>query len=135
MASILDQIPKQIYQGFRGKLRSGTLRRHSNDPLLALDENGETATPLIETWSCQGFVDNYSKFLRAQAGIPDSDMQINIFASSLTSGVVPKIQDYVTFAGGWYQLKVPQTDPAVALWTCQGTITRAPSDVGRLVSG
>lgn len=112
MASILDKIPSQIYAGFKGKLRTGVLYRNVrtgvneyNDPIYSETE-----------YAIQGFEDNFSDVRRALAGIPATDVQINIFAASTT--ITPQKDDEVRFTGSKrYKLRDVQTDPASALWT------------------
>lgn len=128
MASLLEgEIAKRVYSAFKGKLLSGTLRRESVDESSGLDEFGDPITQDASTWDCQGFVDEYSEFIRAQARIPDTDLKISIFAKSLPSGIRPVQGDQVKFRGTWYQLRNADTDPAEALWVCRGYEIEDPS--------
>jgi len=128
VAGLLEgEIAKRVYAGFKGKLLSGTLRRVSPDESGGLDEFGDPSSQSVATWTCQGFLDEYSEFIRAQAGIPDTDLKINIFAASLPSGVRPLQGDQVQFRGTWYQLRNADTDPAQALWVGRGYEIEDPS--------
>ena len=124
MASLLDKIPKQIFAGFKGKLLAGVLRRPAPGPLL--DDYGDPTTTVVTTYNCQGFVDNFSVFYLAQAGIPLTDIKWNIFAASLTGSLVPQKDDQVQFREQWYQIRTVNTDPAQALWFGAAFAIEAP---------
>lgn len=125
-------LAQAIYAGFKGKLLVGTLRRNVPVESAGLDADGDPAATVPRSWPTQGFTDEYSDFSRAQAGIPDTDVKINIFAKSLPAGVRPLKDDMASFtvAGvvSWYQIRRAATDPATALWVCQGFAIPAPPE-------
>lgn len=121
-------IAKAIFAGFKGKLLKGTLRRSGVAASGGLDARGDPIVGEPETWGCEGFVDNYSAFTRAQAGIPETDLKVCIFASSLPAGVQPRREDKVLMRAKWYQLRDVGADPAQALWECQAFEVAAPSE-------
>jgi hypothetical protein len=125
--SLLDQIPAQIYAGFRGKLRLATLWRSVPSISAGLDENGDPLAAMIETWACQGFTDKYSDYFRLKGDVPETDAKVCIFGASLPVGIRPQKDDKVLIAGQWWQIRNPQTDPADALWTCQSFVCAAPT--------
>lgn len=118
MVSLLDgQIAKAIYAGFKGKLLIGTLSR--GIPGNVLDPHGDPTTITPASFPCQGFVEAFSVFFKAQAGIPDNVVSVTIFAQSITT--VPTIDDVVIFRGTRYQLRrLIDIDPAVATYRFAG---------------
>lgn len=130
MVGLLEgAIAKAIYDGFKGKLLKGTLRRTAPDSAAGLDKLGDPQDVEKLSWRCQGFVDNYSEAFRTQHQIPDTDAKVCIFAKSLPAGVRPQKDDIVEIPTGTsYQLRSPiMTDPATALWECRGTLLDADS--------
>lgn len=118
---LLDgQIADLVYAGFKGKLLSGTLSKDA--PGGTLDSLGDPTTETTTGYACQGFVDGYSDMYRAQAGIPQEDSKVSIFAKSLPAGVRPGKDDRVTIGGDIWQIRNVKTDPATALWECQAYV-------------
>ena len=129
---LLDgQIASAIYAGFKNKLLKGTLRRRTAIVTMGLDELGDAVRTESTDYACQGFVDEYSEFFRATAGIPDTDLKVCVFAKSLPSGVRPLKDDLVKFGSVWYQLKIVNTDPATALWECRASKIQGDIDACR----
>lgn len=129
MAGLLEgQIADLIYKGFKNKLLTGTLRRRAASAAVGLDEYGDPISSPPTDWTCQGFTDEYSEFLRGSLGIPDTDLKVSIFAKSLPSGVRPLKDDLVRFQSVWYLLRTVGTDPATALWVCQATKLQPEDD-------
>lgn len=112
---LLDDIPKQIYKGFKGKLKKATLRRAS--PSVGLDALGDPQSVTITTYTCEGFTDKFSAFYATQSGIPLTDILWNVFASSLPAGFIPQKDDQILYGSQWYQIRTVTTDPATALWS------------------
>lgn len=115
MASFLEgQLRNAIAKGFRGKLRVGTLTRMIPG---SVDEYGDPVSTPTE-FRVEGFVDTYSDFYRAQAGIPQNDVKIVLIAGN--SATEPKKEDEISFAGyPTYQVREIKTDPAFATWELQ----------------
>lgn len=65
----------------------------------------------------EGFVDTYSAFYKAQAGIPETDVRILIIGGSLST--TPKRNDEIKFRDKWYKAREVNTDPALAAWEIQ----------------
>lgn len=129
---ILDgQLAQAVYDGFKGRLLKGTLRREVIGDSSGLDELGDAVAPEPVSWGAQGFTDEYSDFFKAQAGIPTTDLKVCIFAKSLPAGVRPQKDDKVSLTQAgvttWYQVRKVMTDPATALWTCQSFVCQAPT--------
>lgn len=111
-----------IYKGFKGKLLVGIIRQHTTPDSGSLDALGDPIEIDPVDTAMEGFVDGYSAFYRAQAGIPETDMKVCIFAKSCPS-VTPSKDDLVRFTQAgvqtWYQVRAVAVDPALALWECQ----------------
>ena len=126
MAGLLTgKIAKAIFKGFKGKLLTGTLRHLT--PASGNDEYGDPNSEVLTTFSIEGFTDQYSAFYRAQAGIPETDLKVSIFAQS-SPGLVPVKDDTVLFGSTWYQLLTVGIDPAGALYECQAFEVPTPID-------
>ncbi|GGB00540.1 hypothetical protein GCM10011491_30930 [Brucella endophytica] len=121
---LTGQIAKAIYAGFKGKLLTGQLRQQSAG---GLDEYGDPTPGTVTLSPMQGFTDEYDDAYRARAGIPETDLIVNIFAQSLPAGIRPGKDDKAQFLGQWYQIRAVKTDPATALWTCQAFRIEAPA--------
>lgn len=116
-----------IYQGFRGRLLSGALRRPAIPTSTNLAPNGD---PLDSGYDddvpIEGFNDQYSAFVRAQPGFPQTDLKLCIFGGSAPN-LTPKANDLVRWdrptGAQWFRLRegdgAIRVDPATALWECQ----------------
>lgn len=115
---LLDgQIRDAISAGFKGKLLKGTISR--TVPGGGLDENGDPVSVTTQVYQTEGFVEAFSAFYRAQAGIPDTDVKILLIAG--LSETEPTRDDVVTFRGTRYQVRrILDIDPAFATFTLQG---------------
>lgn len=90
------------------------LRRATLSPTV--DANGDPSRTYTN-FNLEGFVDVYSAFQKAQAGIPESDVKLLIIAGSLS--IQPRKDDQVRFRGIWYQVRGLGTDPGIATWELQ----------------
>ena len=120
---LLDHdLAKAIYAGFKGKLLKGVLRKMVAPVSGGQDRYGDPIGAEPALLDIEGFDEAYSAMFRAQAGIPDSDVKVNIFAQSIP-GVTPSKDDTVKLVRAgvatWYQIRRVDRDPATALWTCQ----------------
>lgn len=119
---LLDgDIAKQIFAGFKGKLLKGTIRQEVPS---GVDSNGDPIVSVVET-AIEGFLDEFSAFYKATAGIPDTDYKVNFFAQSAPA-VTPSRDDKILLGGKWSQVRKPGTDPATALWVLQSFEIQAP---------
>lgn len=123
MASPLEsQISRAIYAGFRGKLFKGVLRRQENAVSGGLDTLGDALEASPVDYTLEGFREAYSRFTRASAGIPETDVRILILAQSVS--VRPQKGDRIWLfkdpIPGWWQVRGPvESDPATATYECQ----------------
>lgn len=127
---LLDgDIAKKIYQGFKGKLLKGRLRKISREG--GLDGNGDPYAEVPVYHSMEGYVDLFSEFFKREAGIPDSDLKVCVFGQSIP-GIDVKKDDKIRFKylgrQRWFQVRIPRIDPAGALWECQAFEIEAPID-------
>ena len=121
MPSFLEgPLRNAVAAGFRGKLKKGMLRR---DVFAAgVDEYGDPRPSSTVSYPFEGFVDTYSAFVRAQAGIPDTDAKVCILGANLPKGVVPRQGDRITLGGQRFQaVRLTNVDPAGALYEVQST--------------
>jgi hypothetical protein len=129
---LLDgSLAEQIYAGFKGKLLTGIIRKRSQPESAALDSLGDPLELAPADTAIEGFTENYDDAFAARAGIPSTDIMVNIFAKSCP-GIVPGKDDIVrmTQAGvaTWYQLRRAKVDPAGALFICQAFVIPEPAE-------
>lgn len=118
-------LAQSIYEGFKGKLLKGELRRYGG--AVTLDSHGDPGPASYEAWTIEGYEDNYSAFFRSNAGIPDTDFKLCFFAASADpAGLVPQENDVANLGRGWASVRKAATDPAQALWECQSFRIKAP---------
>lgn len=125
---LLDgDLATSIYNGFKGKLLTGEVRRNAPGISAGLDDQGDPLDLDSETWDVEGFIDNYSRDTRARAGIPDTAVKVCIFAQSAPD-YSPRKDDTVRIGARWARiLDGPIViDPAGALWELQGQEIDAP---------
>lgn len=124
-----------IYRGFKGKLLKGVIRQPAVAADAVLDGHGDPTAAGTRDIKIEGFTEGYSRFTRAQAGIPATDLKLNIFAAS-APGTTPAIDNLARLdrkAGGrttsqWYQIRGPvEIDPGGVLWVCQAFEIKAPA--------
>jgi hypothetical protein len=127
MGLLTGDIANAVYLGFKGRLLSGTLTRLT--PSTTKNDLGDPVSETPTSYTCEGFVDGYSAYIRATAGIPKTDSKVCIFAKSLPAGVRPQQDDIVVFTTrpsgmqSTWQLRPGMTvDPAGALWECQAYV-------------
>lgn len=112
------KIRQKIAKAFKGKLLKGTLTRtfESNtvDP-----ETGFAVEGISQTFSVEGFVDNYDEYIRVRLGIPQEDCKIILIAGNCQ--VDPILNDVVIFPSfGSFKLRSNiMTDPDKAHFDCQ----------------
>jgi len=128
---ILDgPLAQSIYDGFKGKLLSGTLRKNVEGDSGALDGKGDPIDVAPTDYDTEGFVDNYDDAYRARAGIPQTDVMVGIFGKSI-DGVIVEKDDIASFTRSgvttWYQVRRAKLDPAGALWDCQSFVIPEPA--------
>jgi hypothetical protein len=118
--SLLEgELRDAVAEALRDELLSGTLRRTERALSAGRDEHGDPTDLVQRSWDVVGFVEGYSEAFRAQAGIPATDVRVNLLAGTLPATVRPTPDDRVEVGGKTYQLRRVQTDPATALFDCQ----------------
>jgi hypothetical protein len=117
MALLDGDLRAAIARGFAGLLLPGVVTR--TVPGGGLDEHGDPIANTTVTYACQGFVETFSAFYRAQAGIPDTDVKITLIGG--LTGTRPQKDDRVTLRGTVYQIRrIVNIDPAEASYELQG---------------
>ena len=114
---LTSQIASQIYSGLKSIFLDATLTR---DTIVASPDYdpADPPAPTPVDYACLAIKDNYTRFDMAGGLILVGDVKILILAGSIT--VTPAPQDRVTIQGATFTLIDVVTDPATALWTCQG---------------
>jgi hypothetical protein len=108
----------QVYKGLRNLFLDATLTKDtpsSNSP----DVDGfdpPAATPT--DYPCKGMVEVYSNYDKAAGLVQTNDRKVLILADSIS--VTPRTGDRVTIRGVTFNVINVETDPAIAVWTCQG---------------
>ena len=130
MGFLDGDLASQIYKGFKGKLLIGVIRQRALADSGALDALGDPIELAATDTAIEGFVENYDTAYAAKAGIPQTDIAVNIFGKSCP-GVVPGKDEIVRFRQGgidtWYQLRAAKTDPALALYSCRAFVIPEPA--------
>lgn len=131
-----SEIRQAIWDGFKGRLFKGVVRRYLAATSGGLDPRGDPIDGGEFTeWNIEGFRDEFSRFTIAQAGIPETDYKICIFGGSAPD-LTPKAGDLVRLdpktGSYWSRLRGGKggvrIDPAGALWECQAFPAEDPID-------
>lgn len=132
---LLDSgLDRSLYASFKGKLLRGVIRRAVISPDAELDDDGDPAVVSPIDTPIEGFPEAYSRNTMATAGIPSTDLKLNIFAASMP-GVSPQVHQQVRLdrragvnvTSQWYEIRGPiAIDPANVLWVCQSFEIPAP---------
>jgi hypothetical protein len=127
MALLDGDLANSIYQGFKDKLLVGEVRRKAAATSGGQDAHGDPIDLDDEVWDVQGFIDTFSRFTRAQAGIPSSIVKVCVFAQSAPDWA-PRKDDLVRLGARWTRLAGGplDIDPAGALWTLDAEEVGAP---------
>jgi hypothetical protein len=115
MASFLSgSLRKQLAQGFRGQLLTGTLTRET---ATGVDQYGDPVTT-PQAYRVQGFHDAYDEAYRIRAGIPETDSKIVLVLGN--GQIDPQKDDEITLTGyGPFKVRRVKVDPAKATAECQ----------------
>ncbi len=124
MASPLDTIRTAIASGFKGQLRTGTLRRPGYSS--GVDSFGDPIPGTATTYECQGIREDYTALYKAEAGIPDEDVRILLIGGLVS--VEPVQGDQIFIESKWHEVRrVESIDPAAASYTLQCFEIRDPT--------
>lgn len=123
-----DGMATDIWLAFKGELLLGTLRTTSVNMARGFDQYNDPVATTATDYAIQGFIEDYTVYDRAQAGIPATDVKFQFFSQSVP-GVRPQKDDAGQFRGQWYRFRTVETDPAQALWVCQAfALDAEPTD-------
>lgn len=126
---LLDgDLAQSIYDGFKGRLLSGEVRRSATPISGALDAHGDPTDLEQLRWDVEGFRDTFARSTRAQAGIPTSTVKVCVFAQSAPDWR-PQEDDQVRLGAQWFRLAGGplDIDPAGALWSLDAEEIAEPS--------
>lgn len=134
MTGILDgSLAQSIYDGFKDQLLTAIYYERLVADSGGTDELGDPTAVADLPHDCQGFIDEYSATVRAQAGIPETDLKVCLFGKSLD--VTPARGGMVQITGPagsiyldrWFQVREKRIDPAGALWELQSFEIKDPT--------
>ena len=121
MGMLDGDLATSIFDGFRGRLSVGLLRKRAVPESGGLDARGDPIDTVPTDKPIEGFYEDLDSAYMARAGLPADSVKVNIFAQSCP-GVVPGRDDVVKLTRAsvdhWFQLRRVQIDPAGALWVC-----------------
>lgn len=121
--SPLDGMKKAIAKGFKGKLRTGVIRRMV--PGTGVDDFGDPVGEVPATFDFEGIREDFDASWAASAGIPETDVGILVLLGSTT--VEPAQGDAVQIEGKWHSVRrVIDIDPASATARLQAYEVKAP---------
>lgn len=108
-------IAQEIADAFAGQLVTGTLVKVTPGTRTPGSLTGGT-NPTPANYAFEGFLDNGSE--KRVAGLAPLDGEfMSILGNSLTSGIVPAVNDRATLDGKTYTLvELVERDPAAALY-------------------
>ena len=113
--SILPLINKSVTKSLKGRLACGVLTR---SVATTVNDFGDPSITEKQTFPFEGLRSDFSALYRAQAGIPDTDVQILILAGTLKT--TPQKDDVLELGGRRYRTrKIITVDPAGATFTLQ----------------
>lgn len=108
--SPLDGMNKAIAKGFKGKLRTGVIRRTAAG---GVDQWGDPVPSTTADYAFEGIRESFDASWAKTAGIPETDVGILVLLGS--TDVQPAQGDAVQIEGRWHQVRhVLDIDPAGA---------------------
>ena len=109
MVSFLPKLKKQVAKGFKGKLKSGIIRRYN----YALNAFGDRQAINSVDHPFQGIREEFDARYKAQALIPVEDIKILVILG--LTDIVPDRADKVFIENTWHEVRqVLSIDPAGA---------------------
>ncbi len=119
MVSPLEgSLAAQIYTGMKSLFIDATLTRDttsSNSPDI---DRFNPPPPTSTDYPCKVVVETYAEKYRMDGLVKANDRRVLILGNSVA--VVPTINDRVSVRGITFTVIDVQTDPALAVYTCQG---------------
>ncbi len=128
-----DRMKKLIAKGFHGRVLKGTIRRKVID---SMNDYGDPEASTANTYPFEGVRDTFDAKYRAQAMIPEADVQILILLGStqatyiLPTPTSPGIgqDDQILIAGQWHQVRtILEIDTAGAAAKLQAYVIPDPT--------
>jgi hypothetical protein len=121
LSGILDDLKADVSAALTGTLHAATLYQYTTVP----DGYGGTTTTYDAGHACEGLRGSFNSVIAGLSGIPRTDAQIEILASSLS--VTPNRIDKINIEGEWWIITEIQLDPSGAWWVLQCSTTDAVS--------
>lgn len=107
-----------IYKGMKALFLDATLTRDTVSTNSPDVDRFDPPAPTSTDYTCKAIVDTYSEKFRMDGLVKANDRRVLILANSI--GVVPAVNDRVTIRGVTFTVVAVETDPALAVYTCQG---------------
>lgn len=117
---MLDDLAADVTSALAGTLRTATLWKSEE---VGDDGAGNIIYDYV-AHACQGTRANYDARYAAEAGIPRTEVSIELLAGTLD--IAPKNLDYIEIENAWHVITTVETDPATAVWSCQCTLSTDP---------
>lgn len=114
---LTSQLASQIYKAMKSTFLDATLTRDTITSSPDYDP-ADPPAPIPVTYSCKAIRDNYSAYDMLNSMIATGDAKLLILAGSIA--VTPQGNDRITIQGTMFSIINVKTDPAVALFECQG---------------
>lgn len=116
MVSLLEsRLKKSLASAFKGRLTRGTLRRVAS---TTVDAAGDLVPGAASSFTFEGIRESFDARYRAQAGIPENDVQILILLGSIKPATTPRQEDQIFLStpwSKWHKIRqVLSVDPAGA---------------------
>lgn len=108
--SPLAGMKKALAKGFKGKLKTGIIRRATP---ATVDDFGDPVPGSVAEYPFEGIRENFDAAWAANAGIPSTDVGILVLLGS--TAVEPRQGDRIQIEGRWHAVRrVLAIDPAGA---------------------
>lgn len=107
-----------IYKGMKALFIDATLTRDTVSTTSPDVDRFDPPAPTSTDYACKAIVETYSEKFRMDGLVTINDRRVLILANSIS--VVPTVNDRVTIWGIVFTVMAVETDPALAVYTCQG---------------
>lgn len=107
-----------IYKAMKGLFIDATLTRDTASTNSPDVDRFDPPAPTSTNYACKAIVETYREQFRLDGLVQANDRRVLILANSLS--VTPTVNDRVTIRGIVFTVIAVETDPALAVYTCQG---------------
>lgn len=119
MVSLLSgELATIVHQAMKDLFLDAVLTRDTVSTTSPDVDRFDPPAPTSADYTCKAIVETYSEKFRMDGLVKANDRRVLILANSIS--VVPTINDRVTIRGIVFTVMAVETDPALAVYTCQG---------------